>query len=80
VTDTGKGIPTTELDKIFEPFYTTKSLGHGTGLGLSTALGIIRSHQGFILVESLAGSGTTFKIHVPAQLYQSSEVIVTASS
>jgi hypothetical protein len=80
VTDTGKGIPTTELDKIFEPFYTTKSLGHGTGLGLSTALGIIKSHQGFILVESLAGSGTTFKIHVPAQLYQSSEVIVTASS
>jgi two-component system, cell cycle sensor histidine kinase and response regulator CckA len=73
VTDTGKGIPPTELDKIFEPFYTTKSLGQGTGLGLSTALGIIKSHQGFILVDSNIGFGTTFKVYVPAQLYQSSE-------
>jgi len=73
VTDTGKGIPLTELDKIFEPFYTTKSLGSGTGLGLSTALGIVKSHQGFILVDSRVGVGTTFKIYVPAQLYQSSE-------
>jgi two-component system cell cycle sensor histidine kinase/response regulator CckA len=73
VTDTGKGIQPTELDKIFEPFYTTKSLGQGTGLGLSTALGIVKSHQGFILVDSKVGSGTTFKVYLPAQLYQSSE-------
>lgn len=75
VTDTGKGIPPTELDKIFEPFYTTKSLGQGTGLGLSTALGIVKSHQGFILVDSRVGFGTTFKVYLPAQLYQSSEDI-----
>jgi PAS domain S-box-containing protein len=73
VTDTGMGIPPTELDKIFEPFYTTKSAGQGTGLGLSTALGIMKSHQGFILVDTRLGLGTTFKVYVPAQLYQSSE-------
>jgi PAS domain S-box-containing protein len=73
VTDTGMGIPATELDKMFEPFYTTKSVGQGTGLGLSTALGIMKSHQGFILVDTKLGIGTTFKIYVPAQLYQSSE-------
>ncbi len=74
VTDTGSGIPTSDLDKIFEPFYTTKTLGKGTGLGLSTALGIIRSHSGFILVDSKAGTGTTFKIYLPAQLYHPPEV------
>jgi two-component system, cell cycle sensor histidine kinase and response regulator CckA len=80
ITETGKGISPTELDRIFKPFYTTKSLGHGTGLRLSTALGIIKSHQGFILVESRLGSGTTFKVYLPDQLYQSSEGINTASS
>ena len=74
VTDTGSGIPTSELDKIFEQFYTTKTLGKGTGLGLSTALGIVRSHSGFILVESRTGTGTTFKVYLPAQLYYPPEV------
>jgi two-component system, cell cycle sensor histidine kinase and response regulator CckA len=73
VTDSGTGIPAGELDKIFEPFYTTKTLGKGTGLGLSTALGIIRSHNGFILIESKIGSGTTFKVYLPAQLYETLE-------
>lgn len=73
VTDTGKGIPSSELDKIFEPFYSTKSLGQGTGLGLSTALGIVRSHLGFILVDSRPGVGTTFKVYLPAQLYEFEE-------
>ncbi|HEY6952499.1 MAG TPA: ATP-binding protein [Bacteroidota bacterium] len=71
VTDTGTGIPTSDLDKIFEPFYTTKSLEQGTGLGLSTALGIVRSHRGFIMVESTVGLGTTFTVYLPAHLYQS---------
>jgi two-component system cell cycle sensor histidine kinase/response regulator CckA len=73
VTDTGKGIPSSDLDKIFEPFYTTKTLGRGTGLGLSTALGIIKSHRGFILVESKIGFGTTFHVYIPAQLYETQE-------
>ncbi len=73
VTDTGKGIPPSELEKIFEPFHTTKSAGQGTGLGLSTALGIVRSHGGFILVESRQASGSTFKVFLPAQLYHSTE-------
>ncbi len=66
VTDTGRGIPSTELEKIFEPFYTTKSLGQGTGLGLSTTLGIVKSHEGVILVESRLSVGTTFKVYLPA--------------
>jgi two-component system cell cycle sensor histidine kinase/response regulator CckA len=70
VTDKGTGIPPTELDKIFEPFYTTKTFGKGTGLGLSTALGIVKSHGGFMTVESRLGSGTTFKVYLPAQSSQ----------
>jgi two-component system cell cycle sensor histidine kinase/response regulator CckA len=76
VTDTGTGIPTSELDKIFEPFYTTKTFGRGTGLGLSTALGIVKSHRGFVLVESKIGSGTTFKVYVPAQPYESPDEVL----
>jgi two-component system, cell cycle sensor histidine kinase and response regulator CckA len=61
VTDTGKRLPHTELDKLFGPFYTTKSLGHVTRLGTCTALGIIKSHLGFILVEGGLCFGMTFK-------------------
>jgi CheY-like chemotaxis protein len=66
VTDTGSGIPKEVLDKIFDPFFTTKSVGHGTGLGLSTVAGIVRSHGGFISVESQPGH-TSFKIFLPAK-------------
>jgi PAS domain S-box-containing protein len=63
--DDGVGISEDNLAKIFEPFYTTKKEGKGTGLGLWVSYGIIKSFQGDILVESTAGLGTTFKIQLP---------------
>jgi PAS domain S-box-containing protein len=66
VADTGAGIPPEILDKIFDPFFTTKPAGQGTGLGLSTVLGLVRSHQGFIRVDSQPGAGTRFQIYLPA--------------
>jgi two-component system cell cycle sensor histidine kinase/response regulator CckA len=66
VTDTGKGIAPDVLEKIFDPFFTTKEFGKGTGLGLSTVLGIAKGHGGFLHVHSQVGSGTEFKIYLPA--------------
>ncbi len=65
VADTGSGIPPEIQDKIFDPFFTTKPMGVGTGLGLSTVLGIVRSHKGFIRVDSPPSQGTSFRIHLP---------------
>jgi two-component system, cell cycle sensor histidine kinase and response regulator CckA len=67
VRDTGAGIAPEMLDKIFEPFFTTKSFGKGTGLGLATALGIIRGHEGFVTVETQLGKGSCFKVFLPSR-------------
>lgn len=65
VSDTGSGISPDKLHKIFEPFYTTKKTGDGTGLGLSTAYGIIKQSGGFIFADSELGEGTEFTIYFP---------------
>ena len=65
VADSGLGIPEDRLQKIFEPFYTTKKVGEGTGLGLSTAYGIVKQSAGFIFVDSTMGEGTVFQIYFP---------------
>ena len=65
VEDTGVGIGQEALAKIFEPFYTTKKTGEGTGLGLSTAYGIVKQTGGFIFAESQIGKGSTFTLYFP---------------
>ena len=66
VRDTGQGIPPEMRHRIFDPFFTTKPLGAGTGLGLSTVLGVVQSHGGFVTVDSAPGLGTTFTVYFPA--------------
>jgi len=76
VADTGEGMPKEIIDRIFDPFYTTKEIGQGTGLGLSTAQGIITSHGGFLSVSSKLGEGSTFTIHLPAHPAEPAPVTV----
>ena len=65
VADTGSGIPSEHLARIYDPFFTTKSIGRGTGLGLSISYGIVREHHGSIECESIMGQGTRFVVEFP---------------
>jgi two-component system cell cycle sensor histidine kinase/response regulator CckA len=73
VADTGTGIPPDIIDKIFEPFFSTKDVGKGTGLGLSTVYGIVKQTGGFIYPESEAGKGTAFRIFLPRHVPSADE-------
>ncbi len=77
VRDTGKGIAPDVADHIFEPFYTTKAVGKGTGMGLSVVHGIVNSHGGFISVESQPGQGASFTVYLPVY---TGEALAQASS
>jgi len=65
VADNGTGIPKEQIHKIYDPFFSTKGTGQGTGLGLSVSYGIVQEHRGTITVRSEAGSGTIFRVALP---------------
>ncbi len=73
VRDSGVGISSENIKLMFDPFFTTKAVGEGTGLGLSSVLGIVRSHKGFVEVSSEPGHGAEFRVYLPIYLDRSSE-------
>jgi two-component system, cell cycle sensor histidine kinase and response regulator CckA len=75
VADTGQGIAPEHIDKIFEPFFSTKEVGKGTGLGLSTVYGIVKQTGGFIFPESEVGHGTVFRIFLPRHVPRAEEAV-----
>jgi two-component system, cell cycle sensor histidine kinase and response regulator CckA len=74
ISDNGRGIPESFHGKIFDPFYTTKKVGEGTGLGLASVQGIIDYHKGMIEVSSFSGSGSTFTVYMPASNEKAREI------
>jgi len=68
ISDTGKGIPATQIDRVFEPFFTTSPVGKGTGLGLSICYTIVKQHFGSIEVSSVFGEGSTFIVRLPSNV------------
>jgi signal transduction histidine kinase/ActR/RegA family two-component response regulator len=79
VRDEGVGMEPAVMDRIFEPYYTTKEPGKGTGLGLSVIHGIVKNHGGFITVESTAGKGSVFHVHLPTLDDVEADIEKTAS-
>jgi two-component system cell cycle sensor histidine kinase/response regulator CckA len=80
VADTGVGIPKENLERIFEPFFSTKEIGSGTGLGLSTVYGIVKQTGGFVFVDSAPGRGAVFQIYLPRHQAREGEVAMRSDA